>query len=137
VNAEGVLKLMTRALQSSVDVQWLPVTAYGADERPALPAALTALVVVFNMAATPEREAHGAFAHALAAERTDAAPVVILVDTSDFAKRFGAEPRRVAERQDTWQRTLAAAGFDPVFAALANPDLGRDGAALAARIAAP
>jgi hypothetical protein len=133
VNAEGVVKLMTRALQSTVDVQWLPVTAYG-DDLPALPASLSAVVVVFNLAATPERETHGAFARALAAARTGAAPVVTLVDTSDFVERFGGEPRRITERQDTWQRTLAAAGFDPVFARLANPDLARDGAALAARL---
>lgn len=135
VNAEGVVKLMTRALQSTVDVHWLPGTAYGADELPALPASLTAVIVVFNLAATPERETHGAFARALAAGRTDAAPLVALVDTSDFVERFGGEPRRVAQRQDAWQRTLAAAGLDAVFARLANPDLARDGAALAARLA--
>lgn len=135
VNAEGVVKLLTRALQSTVDVQWLPVTPYGADALPALPASPSAIVVVFNLAATPERETHGAFVTALAAGRGDAAPIVALVDTSDFVERFGAEPRRVAERQDTWQQTLAAAGFDPVFTRLAGPDLVRDGAALAARLA--
>jgi hypothetical protein len=137
VNAEGVVKLMTRALQSSVDVASLPVTAYGADDRPALPASLTAVIVLFNMAATPERETHGAFARALAADRTDATPVLILVDTSDFTERFGDKSRRVAERQDTWRRVLAAAGFDAVFARLANPDLARDGAALALRLDSP
>jgi hypothetical protein len=134
LNAEGIVKLMTRALQSTVDVQWLPVMAYGADDLPALPASLTAVIVVFNLAATPERETYGAFARALAAGPTDAAPVVTIVDTSDFVERFGGEPRRIAERQETWQRTLAAAGFDPVFARLANPDLARDGVALAARL---
>ena len=74
-------------------------------------------------------------ARALAAGAADATPVVTIVDTSDFVERFGGEPRRIAERQETWQRTLAAAGLDPVFARLANPDLARDGAALAARLA--
>jgi hypothetical protein len=135
VNAEGVVKLLTRALQSTVDVQWLPVTPYGADELPALPASPSAIVVVFNLAATPEHETHGAFVRALAAGRAEAAPIVALVDTTDFVERFGTEPRRVTERQDTWRQTLAAAGFDPVFARLAGPDLVRDGAALAARLA--
>ena len=135
VNADGIVKLMTRALQSSVDVQWLPVTAYGADELPALPAPAAAIIIVFNLAATPERETHGAFARALAAARADAGSVVALVDTSDFFERFGGEPRRIAERQETWQRMLAAAGIDAVFARLAKPDLAHDGAALAARLA--
>ena len=134
-NAEGVVLLMTRALQSTVDVQWLPVTPYGADELPPLPAGLTGVVVVFNLAATPERETHGAFVQALSARRADGVPIVALVDTSDFVDRFGDDPRRIAERRDTWQRTLTAAGLDPVFTRLANPDLARDGGALGAQLA--
>jgi hypothetical protein len=134
VNAEGLMQVMTRALQSTVDVQWLPVTAYGADDVPALPASLTGVIVVFNLGATPERETHGAFVRAMASSRTSDAPLIAIVDTSEFVDRFASEPRRVAERQESWQRTLVAAGFDPLFVRLANPDVARDGAALAQRL---
>lgn len=134
VNAEGLSQLMTRALQSTVDVQWLPVTAYGADEVPALPPSVTAVIAVFNLAATPESETHGAFARALAATRTSDAPLMTLVDTSEFIDRFNDQPRRVAERRESWRRMLAAAGFDPLFIRLANPNLVHDGTALAKRL---
>jgi hypothetical protein len=134
VNADGLVQLLTRALQSTVDVHWLPATAYGADDVPALPAPLTAAVAVFNLGATPERETHGAFARALAAAPGDGALRVSIVDTSEFVERFGGEARRVAERQDNWRRVLAEAGVDALFVRLANPDLARDGAELARRL---
>jgi hypothetical protein len=134
VNAEGLVQLLTRALQSAVDVAWLPATAYGDDDVPALPASLTAAVAVFNLGATPERETHGAFAQALAAGARDGALPVSIVDTSEFVDRFGAEPRRVAEREDNWRRVLAEAGVEALFVRLANPDLARDGAELARRL---
>jgi len=134
VNADGLVQLLTRALQSTVDVHWLPATAYGADDVPVLPASLTAAVTVFNLGATPERETHGAFARALATGPGDGAPRVSIVDTSEFVDRFGADARRVAERQDNWRRVLADAGVDALFVRLANPDLARDGAALARRL---
>jgi hypothetical protein len=99
-----------------------------------MPVSLTAAVTVFNLGATPERETHGAFARALATGPGDGAPRVSIVDTSEFVDRFGADARRVAERQDNWRRVLADAGVDALFVRLANPDLARDGAALARRL---
>ena len=131
VNAEGLLQLMTRALQSAADVQWLPPAAYGVDEAPTLPAAATAVVAVFNVAATPEREAHGAFLRALAASGDASAPRVAIVDTSAFVDRFAADPRRLEEREQNWRRALADADVAALFVRLARPDLARDGAELA------
>ena len=134
VNAEALAQVLTRALQSTVDVDWLPVTAYGADEMPRIePVAPTAIVAVFNLGATPEREAHGEFVRALAALAGAHVPLIAIVDTSEFVARFGDQPRRIAERTGNWQRALAAAGSEPLFMQLARPDVARDGAALALR----
>jgi len=132
VNAEGLAQVLTRALQSTVEIDWLPVTAYGADDVPRIESpAPTAIIAVFNLGATPEPEAHGEFVRALAALKGAHAPLIALVDTSEFVARFGDQPRRIAERTDSWLRALAPAGCEPLFIQLARPDVARDGAALA------
>jgi hypothetical protein len=85
------------------------------------------VVVVFPLTATPERETHGAFVHALAAERPSTR-IVVIIDESEFRRRFtGAEgARRNAERRGAWERLLRAEELDPVFidlseAAAASP----------------
>ena len=134
VNAEGLAQVLTRALQSTVEIDWLPVTAYGADDVPRIESpAPTAIIAVFNLGATPEPEAHGEFVRALAAFKGAHAPLIALVDTSEFVARFGDQPRRVTERSESWQRALAAAGSEPLFIQLARPDVAPDGAALALR----
>ena len=134
VNAEGLAQVLTRALQSTVEIDWLPVTAYGADDVPRIESpAPTAIIAVFNLGATPEPEAHGEFVRALAALKGAHAPLIALVDTSEFVARFGDQPRRIAERTDSWLRALAPAGCEPLFIQLARPDVARDGAALALR----
>ena len=128
-NADGLARVMTRALQGAVDIAWRPPVPYGADDLPVVPGtALAAVVAVFNLSATPERENHGAFLAGLvrAAGRT---PVIAVVDTSEFVGRFHDQPARIAERQDAW-RELVAGGGEALFVRLAHPDLAEAAAAV-------
>ena len=131
----GLARIVTRALESPVDIDWLPSVPYGSDDLPVLQdAPLAAVLVIFNLNATPERENHAAFTEALAARVARTAPLVAIVDTSDFVERFGAATQRIAERQANWQRALAGQPLDIVFARLADPDVQATSGALAAFI---
>jgi hypothetical protein len=78
------------------------------------------VVALFPLAATPERETHGAFVRALAAHPA-VARLLACVDESDFRRRFtGTEgARRLEERRGAWSRALADAGIEPLFVDLA------------------
>jgi len=89
-------------------------------------------MAIFSLGATPERETHGAFVRALAAA-DPTLPLIAIVDTSEFVARFSDQPRRIGERTDSWQRMLDGVDCEPLFIALAHPDVARDGAALALR----
>jgi hypothetical protein len=75
-----------------------------------------ALAALFTLSATPESENHGAFVAALAG-RTGGAPLLVLVDESDFVRRFtdaeGAS-RRDARRR-AWQQVMQERGTTPQF----------------------
>lgn len=88
-----------------------PPVAYGEEPREALEearlndaeVALTA--VLFNLAATPEHENHGAFLDYLV--RASARGIAVLVDESGLLERTGAQTggaARVAERVALWQQ---------------------------------
>jgi len=133
-NTQGLAQIATRALQSTVVIDWMPTIAYGADDVPPVDAASqTAVIAIFNLGATPERETHGAFVRTLA-DADPTLPLIAIVDTSEFAARFADQPRRISERTDSWRRMLGAIDCEPLFIALAHPDVGRDGAALALRL---
>lgn len=131
-NAEGLVQLLTRVFQSTVEVGWLPAVPYGGDDLPAIPSTpLAAVVVVFNLSATPERENQAAFLRALATHLAGGAPLVAIVDTSEFGNRFQGNPSRIAERRLSWQQTLAAQGIEALFVRLAEPNLAEAAEALA------
>ena len=133
--ADGFARVTARAFESAVDVIWTRVVAYGADVLPELPARpLAAVVGVFQLAATPERENHVAFLGALAALAARRAPLAAVVDASEFAARFGDQPQRIAEREALWREALAPLAVEPLFVRLADPDVAKAGAAFAARV---
>jgi hypothetical protein len=133
-NREGLANLMTRVFQSAVDIGWCHPVTYGDDALPDLSAPTTAgVVAVFNLGATPERENHGAFVAALARVIGARAPLIAIVDTTEFAARFDDRPQRIAEREASWRQALEPLGVEPLFVRLAHPDLSESGAALAAR----
>ena len=128
---EGLDKLMARVFDANVDVGWRASTPYGSDALPDFPQSAS-VVALFTLAATPEPENHGAFVDAL--QRQGAARPVAIVDTTDFADRMSADPRRVTEREAAWRQMLEARGIEPLFVRLVEPDLREAGTALATRL---
>ena len=132
---EGLRTLLARVFDAGVDVHWSAATPYGADAAIDLAGHPGASVVaLFNLAATPEPENHGAFVEALRGHAARQASPIAIVDTSDFIDRFGAAARRISERETAWRQMLEAHGIEPLFVRLVEPDLREAGATLATRL---
>ncbi len=78
---------------------------------------------LFNLAATPEPEAHGAFLDVLARGAGTGHPLIALIDESGFLARWPDDDSRVAARRDAWRDFVAQHGAVAVFVDLAAPDL--------------
>jgi hypothetical protein len=121
VSREGLARLLARVHPAGVDVNWLAPVAYGDDTLPDTKGGSAGIVALFNLSATPEPEAQGAFVAALRTAAAAGVPIVTLVDTSQFAARF-TDARRVSERERAWRNVLEAAHAEPIFVRLAQPD---------------
>ncbi|HLX27346.1 MAG TPA: DUF2868 domain-containing protein [Casimicrobiaceae bacterium] len=131
---EALARVMARVFDAGAALDWHPSTLYGDDAiPPASHASPGALVAIFNLAATPERENHAAFVEALRA-RAPHPPMIAVVDSTDFADRFKDAPQRIAEREEAWRRLFAAQRIEPLFVRLADPDLREAGDTLAMRL---
>lgn len=121
----GLRALLTRLFGEGVQIEFASAVAYGDEDRPvpAAPGGTTLQLALFDAAATPEPEAQGRFLDALRAARP---PLVVLVDQTDFARRFASLPERVAERRAAWQRLAAAHGLAAAAVALQAPDAAAD-----------
>ncbi|HMA32041.1 MAG TPA: DUF2868 domain-containing protein [Casimicrobiaceae bacterium] len=133
---EGLRAVLSRAFEAPVALEWMPALRYG-DDAPPLPSTPpAAIVVLFNLTATPEAENHGAIVDQIAA-RACGAPVIPIVDTSDFAARFRDVPQRTAERETAWRQVLEGRGVTPLFVALVNPEVALAAASFNDLLAAP
>jgi len=124
---DGLHTVLARVFDGSAAPAWQPVAPYGDEERIAAlapPAPGTSTVALFNLAATPEAEAHGAFLTALATRGGDGAPAAAIVDESAWRARWPGDAARLGERRDVWRALCAAHGVAPVFVDLAAPDVG-------------
>lgn len=74
------------------------------------------LVALLALSATPERETHGVFLRALAAQ-VPSTKLVVAIDESGFRQRLAAADveARVAQRRAAWQRLLDECGLSPLF----------------------
>lgn len=146
----GLRSMLVAVMGPKTQLAVRPPVAYGEEEAaagslaPASPSPVTtatthapgpapALVVaLMSSTATPEPQAQGTFVDTLSAALPPGASLLVLVDESAFAARFGeADPaaaRRRAERRSAWTRFLAAHGRRPLFV-----DLERGEPGLAAR----
>ncbi|MBW6493561.1 MAG: DUF2868 domain-containing protein [Burkholderiaceae bacterium] len=114
------------------DEDELAAAAPAAGGSPAAP--MVDVIALFNLAATPETENHGAFIDAL--QKCTPDPVLVLVDESAYRRRLGAQPgatERLAERREAWSALAGTRGLTAVFADLEKPDLAAVERELAAR----
>ncbi len=115
--------------------RWLPAAAVAAGATPAGTAPTGAVVALFALTATPERETHGALLQALTDQWPATAPLVVMVDESGFRTHFvgrdGAERR--AQRRAAWSALLQDSGRSACFidlsASAAAPDAEAGGSA--------
>jgi hypothetical protein len=129
--AAGLAVIARVLLGDSGEALLRPAVEYGAEQRadeglssddPEI--ALT--VALFNLAATPENESHGAFLDRLR-ERL-ASRVVALIDESALRRRLATQAgavQRIDERRDAWLAFCAARGIAAMTIDLTAPDAER------------
>ena len=107
----GLWAITAAALGGQARVQLLPAVAYGVEPKDALrdtalnEAGVTVTAVLFSLAATPEKENHGALLDYLA--KRVPRGVAVLLDESPLVERGGDQPgldTRVAERIALWRQ---------------------------------
>jgi hypothetical protein len=97
--------------------QTLPFGAEDDAVRCTPPPGTTLVLVLVDLAATPEAEVHGRLLATLAAQ-AGGARRMLLADESAFAQRMGHAPERLAERRQAWQQLADAHGVPLATAAL-------------------
>lgn len=115
--------LLVAQFGQALELHAAPGVAYGDEDRPvpAPPPGTGWRIAWFDLAATPEAQAQGAFIAALRA--ASPLPLVLLVDEAGYRQRMGARSPRLAERRRTWQDFADEAGVALVcidFAAVAS-----------------
>jgi hypothetical protein len=127
--------LVGRAFGARVGFDMAPTVAFDAhDDAPLVPAAaMTHVIALFDLGATPERESQGRFVEQLAAAMPGGAGLAVVVDEGSFRARFAGLPERLAQRQAAWREWGATLRLEPVFVDLeAGPDAGKAAALEAA-----
>ena len=135
----GIQSIVRRAFGGSASLVVTTPVDYGGEDAltPAsLPDEGGPAIALFNLSATPEREAHGSFVERLRTAGTGQ-PVLVIVDESGFAGRNEVDDARLEERRKVWRELFADRGADPVFTNLAQPDLPVVEADIEARLSAP
>lgn len=89
------------------------------------------LILLFNLASTPESENHGALVEQLRNRLDDQAELTVMLDDSNFIHKLRGQasaPRRLEERLQAWRAVLAASNVDPIRVTLGSapgPDAAR------------
>ena len=102
----GLAQVAAMLFGEQARVMLRPSSAYGDEPDQALgatgpdEAGVTCTAVLFNLAATPEKENHGAFLDHLV--RTSKRGIAVLIDESALMER--SDPARIAERVTLWQQ---------------------------------
>jgi hypothetical protein len=129
--AAGVERLVRGAFGANAALTLRAPVPYGGEDALAAAAAgelpasdrPTATIAVFNATATPEREAHGAFLDALAAQLAPGGTLTAVIDEGAFRERWGSEPDRIDARRAAWRGLCDDRRVGCAFADLAAPDV--------------
>jgi hypothetical protein len=125
----GLSAIAAIALGSQARVMLRPSLPYGEEPGDVLGDAklddsgVTVTAALFNLAATPEKENHGAFLDYLA--RHAGRGVAVLVDESGLVERVGSQPgmdARIAERMALWRQFCGFHGAAATFVNLLRPE---------------
>ncbi|MDB5744545.1 MAG: hypothetical protein JWR68_2860 [Polaromonas sp.] len=125
---KGLRTLATQLLGDEARLMLRPAISYGDEPREALrgvalndgDATLTA--VLFNLAATPENENHGALLDHLVRESSRG--IAVLIDESGYLERAGTQAgsqARVADRRALWQQFCSFHKAPATFVNLLQP----------------
>ena len=129
---DGLRELLADVLGERMKVEFSEAIAYGAEDDYLAAAPLAqaspadSLVVVFNLAATPEAENHGILMHGLrklVQQGKTAHRLVAVLDESTYRQRLAGEAgaeARLAQRRSAWQDVLHT--DELVAIDLASPD---------------
>jgi len=143
---DGLRELLSEVMGERMQVDFSDAIAYGAEDDYLAMAPLAqeppadCLVVVFNLAATPEAENHGTLMRGLSGlvqEGKTAHRMVAVLDESAYRRRLAGEAGaavRLAQRRSAWQDVLHTK--DLVAIDLATPDRVAARAALESVLAA-
>lgn len=120
----GLQSLVSRIFGGSASLVVHSPVAYGSEDemRSRDKDAIGPTLALFSLAATPEREAHGALVSNLQAVAAGHA-VIALIDEAPFREKSGEDARRLDERRASWREILAERSIEPVFVDLRKPDL--------------
>jgi hypothetical protein len=132
----GLQAIVRRTFGGSASLVVSSPVEYGSEDAmtPAtLPDGAGPAFALFNLAATPEREAHVQFVQRLEAA-SSTQPVIVLIDESGFVARGDVDAARLEERRAAWRAQLAGQGREPVFVNLDAPDLPQVESALESRL---
>jgi hypothetical protein len=125
----GLWAIAAAALGGQARAQLLPAVAYGVEPKDALrdtalnEAGITVTVVLFSLAATPEKENHGALLDYLV--KRVPRGVAVLLDESPLVERSGDQvgaETRVAERAALWRQFCSFHGASAHVVNLLQPD---------------
>lgn len=125
---QGLATVATMLLGEQARLMLRPSSSYGDEPAEALgdtpldDAGVTMTAVLFNLAATPEAENHGAFIDHLV--RAAPRALAVLIDESALRERFGAQgdaAARIAERIALWQRFCEHHGARATIVNLLDP----------------
>jgi hypothetical protein len=124
----GLAQVAAMALGEQAQLLLRPAIPYGEDPKELLQgvalddSSVAVTAVLFNLAATPERENHGAFLDYLA--RNTARGIAVLVDESGLVERAAGQPgfeSRIAERVTLWRQFCGYHRTTATFVNLLQP----------------
>jgi len=121
----GLNAVAAMAFGEQARVMLRPAFAYGEEAKDALrdtrldDASVSTTAVLFSMAATPEKENHGAFLDYLV--RQAPRGVAVLVDESALTERGGSQDARLAERTALWRQFCGFHGTSATIVNLLEP----------------
>ena len=119
-------RLLVDALGEKTTIETEPSIAYGEEDewiegQAGKLADADQLIVLFNLASTPEAENHGALVDRLRQQLNREAELMVLIDDSSFMHKLRGQasaPRRLEERLQAWRVVLAPAEIDPIRVSL-------------------